>query len=175
LKEDAMSIDPRRHTQDRNWLEDLLRKIPGFRGYLEKEYRRESDELQRQWLADRLQRAKQASDRTARSLADAGKLDVLPQLDRLRARLDKLIARIRGAMQGYSGVFDLVRINEAVLEQVYSYDATLVDQLEALSKLVEQLPAEPDKLTSSLPEVHQKVDAIEAAWDQRENLLRGLT
>ncbi len=170
-----MSIDPSRHAENRNWLEELLRRIPGFRGYLEKEYRRESDELQRRWLADRLQAAKQRVDRVARSLVDTGQLDPLPQLDRLRGRLDKLISRIRGAMQGYSGMFDLVRINESVLEQVYSFDAGLMDRTDALVKSVEQLPDDSEKIAESLPKVYQDIDDIEAAWDQRENILRGLT
>ena len=39
-------------------MESILRKIPGFRGYLEKEYRRESDHLARTWLADRVGQCK---------------------------------------------------------------------------------------------------------------------
>ena len=58
--------EPRDHTEDRNWIEAVLRYVPGFRGYLEKEYRRESDDLQRDWLADRLQRSKRAINASAR-------------------------------------------------------------------------------------------------------------
>jgi hypothetical protein len=169
-----MPIDPGRHAQDRNALESLLRKIPGFRGYLEKEYRRESDALQRQWLSERLQLSKRAMDRLTRALVDAGQLDLLPALDQLRGRLDKLIARIRGAMQGYSGMFDLVQIREDLLERIYGYDSALVDQVEALSHSVEQLPHEPTQLAAAAQDVHAKIDAIESAWDQRANILRGL-
>ena len=72
--------EPREHTEQRNWIESILRHIPGFHGYLEKEYRREADELQREWLADRLQRSKRAVDNLARPLADAGQIDALPQI-----------------------------------------------------------------------------------------------
>ncbi len=88
--------EPREHTINRNLVESVLRYIPGFRGYLEKEYRRASDDLQRVWLADRLQRSKRAIDELTRPLVDAGQIDLLPQVDRLRGRLDKLIGRIRG-------------------------------------------------------------------------------
>ena len=67
--------EPRQHTQSRGWIESILRRIPGFKGYLEKEYRRDSDSLQRTWLADRLQRSKRALDTYSRTLVDAGKLD----------------------------------------------------------------------------------------------------
>jgi len=111
--------EPKEHTEKRNIVETILRYIPGFRGYLEKEYRRDSDHLQREWLADRLQRSKRAIDQFSRPLADAGKIDLLPEVDRLRGKLDTLIARIRGAMRGYSGFFDLVRVDEALLDRVY--------------------------------------------------------
>ncbi len=57
--------EPRQHAQSRGWIESIGRRIPGFKGYLEKEYRRDSDALQRTWLADRLQRAKRRSMPTA--------------------------------------------------------------------------------------------------------------
>ena len=167
-------VDPSEHAKNRNFIETILRYIPGFRGYLEKEYRRESDELQRDWLADRLTRSKRAIGDLTRPLADAGQIDILPQIDRLRGRLDKLIARIQGAMQGYSGFFDLVRVREDLLERVYEHDAELVDQVDALGLAIEQLPGQQDEITSALPDLHQKIDALERQWDQREDMLRGL-
>jgi ABC-type transporter Mla subunit MlaD len=167
-------LDPREHTERRNFIETILRYIPGFRGYLEKEYRRESDELQRNWLADRLQRAKRAIDEVSRSLADAAQLDALPQLDRLRGRLDKLIGRIRGAMQGYSGFFDLVRVDVPLLDRVYAHDVDLVQAVDQLAQAVEQLPPQQDKLAAALPAVMGKVDEIAVQWDLREGILKGL-
>ena len=41
---------PKDHTQKRGVIETIGRHIPGFRGYLEREYRRDSDKLQRDWL-----------------------------------------------------------------------------------------------------------------------------
>ena len=123
-------LDPSEHAEDRNFIETILRYIPGFRGYLEKEYRRESDELQRDWLADQLTRSKRAIGDLSRPLADAGQIDILPEIDRLRGRLDKLIARIRGAMQGYSGFFDL---GDCRLQRKNVQDRVLVE-------IAEQMP-----------------------------------
>ena len=131
---------PKDHAVDRNLIETVLRHIPGFRGYLEKEYRRESDELQREWLADKLQRSKRSVDELARQLVDAAEVDAIPPIDRLRVRLDRLLGRIRGAMQGYSGFFDLVRVDESLLEEVYAHDASLDELVDGLPfALAEQL------------------------------------
>jgi len=166
--------EPSEHAEHRNWLETILRYIPGFRGYLEKEYRRDSDELQREWLADRLQRSKRAIDELARPLADAGQIDALPQIDRLRGRLDKLIARIRGAMQGYSGFFDLVRVREDLLERVYEHDVGLMQRVDALGQAIEGLPDAPDRIPKTVTDLLAQIDALEQQWDVREDMLKGL-
>lgn len=166
--------EPKEHTEDRNWIETILRYIPGFRGYLEKEYRRESDDLQRDWLADRLRRSKRAIDDLGRSLADAAQIDLLPQVDRLRGRLDKLIGRTGGAMQGYSGFFDLVRVDEGLLDRVYEHDVGLMEEVEALAKAIEQLPEKQDELASRLGDLLRRAGDLDGKWDVREDMLKGL-
>jgi hypothetical protein len=135
--------EPRQHTEHRNLLETVLRHIPGFKGYLEKEYRRDSDALQRTWLADRLQQAKRSLDTLSSQLADAGRLDLLTQYDRLRAKIDRMIARIRGAWQGYSGIFDLVRVDEARLDRVYEHDVALMHLVEEFLESIKRLSGLP--------------------------------
>lgn len=169
--------EPKDHTRDRNFIEDILRRVPGFRGYLEKEYRRASDDLQRDALADRLGRAKRAIDDASRRLVDAGQIDTLPEMDRMRGKLDTLIGRIRGAVQGYSGFFDLVRVDEPLLERVYEHDVALMDQAEALAVRIEQLPERPDtndNLGRAGADVMSQIDAMQQRWDQREDILKGL-
>ncbi len=166
-------MEPKEHAEQRGAVESFLRRIPGFRGYLEKEYRRESDAMTRRWLADRLQRSKGGIDAAARPLADAGHIEQLPQLDRLRGRIDKLIGRVRGAMHGYSGFFDLVQVDEARLEAVYEHDLRLMDDAEALGKAIEGLPARRDQLDAALPELTGQIDALEREWDRRDSILKG--
>ena len=47
-----------RARERRNILEELGAKIPGFRGYLEAELRRDVDKMQRDWLAGQVDRAR---------------------------------------------------------------------------------------------------------------------
>jgi hypothetical protein len=166
--------EPRQHAQNRGVLESILRHIPGFKGYLEKEYRRESDALQREWLSDCLVRAKRSLDDYTRALADAGDLDSLPQWDRVRLRVDKLAARIRGAHRGYSGWFDLVQIDESVLDRVYDYDASLLDQVEQFAKTLEKLPTDKQPGTGQVADMLARSEKLEQAWDQREDILKGV-
>ncbi|NIP84547.1 MAG: hypothetical protein GTO03_02915 [Planctomycetales bacterium] len=166
--------DPREHAQNRNVIETLLRQIPGFRGYLEKEYRRESDALQRTWLSDRLDRSKRGVDGVTRALVDAGQIDQLPQWDRLRGRIDKLSSRIRSAMDGYSGFFDLVQIDEAALDRVYQFDAALVQRVDDFADRVERLEGEEESAAGELQRLLDETEALEKIWDEREDILQGL-
>ena len=52
-------------SDQRNWLERLGEKIPGYGGYVSKERRRDADKLQREHLADQLRAAKQPLTKSA--------------------------------------------------------------------------------------------------------------
>jgi hypothetical protein len=166
--------EPREHVQNRGWIESILRRIPGFKGYLEKEYRRDSDALQRSWLADRLQRSKPALDAYGRTLVDAKKLDMLAQLDHFKSRLDKNISRLRGAMPGYSGFFDLVQINEAVLDRIYQQDIKTMDAVDTLAAAIEKLTSATADTTALFPSLNDQLTQVEQALDHRQDILKGL-
>ena len=166
--------EPKDHYQKRGAVESLLRTIPGFRGYLEKEYRRDSDRLQREWLADRLQKSIRKLDEVSRLMADEARIDALPDCDRLRGRIDRLIGQIRGAMGGYSGFFDLVDINEATLDRVYDHDVAIMDDVESVAEAVESLPTDEAALRKSLGEITREVDQLDERWRVRTDILRGL-
>jgi len=166
--------EPKSHAEKRNGLEQLARHIPGFKGYLEKSYRRESDALTRTMLADRLDQAKRSLDGFGRKLVDAKRLGELSHCDRLRAGLDRVMSRIRGAMQGYSGVFDLVKIDEGVLDRVYAHDLGLIDEVDAVGSAIQQLDAKNDALRDAIDGVVQKVDSLDHAWNKRIEILQGV-
>lgn len=166
--------EPSQHAQSRGWIESILRHIPGFKGYLEKEYRRDSDALQRTWLADRLQRGKPNLDAYGRTLVAAKKLDQLAALDQFKSRLDKNISRLRGGMQGYSGFFDLVQINEARLDKVYQQDVQTMDAVEALAASMEKLSSATPDTSPQLPALNDQLHLVEQAIDHRQDILKGL-
>ncbi len=166
--------DPSRHARDRGAIESILRRIPGFKGYLDKEYRRDSDHLTRTWMADRLQSSKRGLDDYMRNLVDQGQIDAMPPCERLRTRLDGTISRIRGAVRGYSGLFDYVQVNEQLLEEVYEHDLVLADQVDDLADALENLPQTPEPAAAVIPALIQRVDKIDEKLAHRSDLLKGL-
>lgn len=167
-------VDPKQHASNRGAIETILRYIPGFSGYLEKEYRRDADALTRKWLADRLDRAKSPLDTYGRMLVDLGQIDQLPMIDRLRAKLDMTIGRLRGAMPGYSGFFDFVHIGEDQLDDIYDYDAAMITDADAVATRMEKLPTASDPPAVTIPPLISTLDAMLAKLDERENMLKGI-
>lgn len=166
--------DPLRHADDRNFLESLLRHVPGFHGYLERQYRRDSDMLLRKWLADRLSHGKQPLDDYLRQLVDAGQITELPQWERVRSRLDGFVSRLRAAVAGYSAVFDLVRVDQHLLDQVYEHDLSLVEGVNALHDSLAKLPAPREPGDLSVSGFLTQIDKLEQAFRGRHELLEGL-
>ncbi|MDX1964208.1 MAG: hypothetical protein SFX18_13725 [Pirellulales bacterium] len=164
--------EPRDHSQNRGYIESFLRVIPGFKGYLEKEYRRESDALAREQLVTLLQNSKRGIDDVTRGLVDAGQIDTLPQYDRVRGRIDKLIGQIRGAMQGYSGFFDYVQISEKELDKIYEADLNLLDEVELLSANVKKLSGGAADFTAAAMRLLAELDMLEQKWQLRDQLLK---
>ncbi len=167
-------VDPTKHDDDRGLVESILRKIPGFRGYLEKEYRRDSDHLARLWLADRIDACKAGVDRYQRNLLDARKIDFLDDCERMRTQLDTLASRVRGAVRGYSGVFDFVQVDEEMLDQVYDLDVILVDEAEWLLKAAEELLVSESDPPAAIAEFLKHVQELHGQFDRRSELLMGL-
>jgi hypothetical protein len=166
--------DPRQHAQGRGIIESILRWIPGFRGYLEKEYRRESDALARTWLADELEKGKKTLDNWGRTLVDAGQIDALPQIDRVRSKIDKVLARIKGAVHGYSGFFDFVQVNEDLLDDIYDHDMSTIAEVNSFVQAVNALSASGQSPATAVSDLMGKLDAIERQMDERSNMLAGL-
>lgn len=166
--------DPARHQQGRGIIESVLRIIPGFRGYLEKEYRRESDYLARKWIADRLQTSKRGLDEGMHQLVSAGKIDLLPELERLRSRLDRVISRVRGEVRGYSAFFEFVKVKEDQLDDVYDHDVSLMTDADKLAERLEKLADNPDISGPDVRELLDAVDQLDRKFDQRGEMLNGL-
>jgi len=168
-------IDPKRHADNRGAIESFLRTIPGFRGYLEKDYRQESDHLVRRWMADRLQHSKRALDASMTALTEAGRIDQLTAWERVKNRLDALINRLRGAVRGYSGFFDFVQVNVDLLERVYEHDLGLVQSVEKLAAAIEQNSGSADVSDTVTADWLRQIEDIDRRFSQRGEMLNGLS
>ena len=154
-------LDKARATQ--NVLEGIANAIPGFKGYRDKELRRDADRLEREHLASQLEACKKGLNDASAAASRSGALDAINDIETARKRLDKVIARVRYADRGYSGFFDTVKVDETVLARVYEFDLALVDDANAIAAAA----GDPKAMVG-------RIDAMDARLADREAILSGI-
>lgn len=156
-----------------NALEQLANAIPGFKGYRDKELRRDADRIQREYLASRLEETKKMLDGIAAAASRVGALDAINDVETARKRTDKVVARIRYADRGYAGFFATIKVDEGALDRVYRYDLSLLQGVdEARGAIVGgAASANPGQAVQALI---ARLDALDAALSERETILTGI-
>src|SRR5262247_3402654 len=158
-------------TDSRNWIERLSSKIPGYSGYVERERRRDIDKLHREHLADRLRGLKTPLTEVMRELSQSGgRLFEVGVVDSAIKKLDRLENRVRFASYGYSGFFDVVKIEQAELDAIYRFDLALVEQVHKIESKVNELKAQSGTaagLKAAAAELATAIDEADHAFDDR--------
>lgn len=147
--------------------------IPGYKGYKQKELRREADKLLRETLVGRLRTVSRELDALQNDLIAVGKIDLLDEAGRAVTQLQTFIDRVRTATYGYSGLFDAERVKEEQLDQLYQFDAALLDYVERLNNAVSRARAEVsgDETRALVLLVLDLAREANATFDRRRELL----
>ena len=122
-------------------LPDLIRDLPGVKGYVEKELRRDADRRLRRVIANELSEDKIGLLNVQQQLLREGGLKWLDEVDGAIQKLQILIGRVQTASQGYAGLFDAVRILEYQLDALHQFDVSLAESTSRLSDSIEKLSA----------------------------------
>ena len=160
--------------------ERIAAALPGFRGYKEKELRRESDKLIRNHLYLKLSKDKDNVRTISQKIADKRYLDILPDIDRLVAKMDRITEKVNHASYGYSGFYDIVKIKEENLDRMIAYDNQLLDSVNALTADIDALKAQLlsgdyTNLKDKIQGVADKFEMLEDTFDKREEVILGVT
>lgn len=161
--------------RDPNPLQKLIEVIPGFSGYMEREERRGADKLLREFLADEIDDAGQAIERIATKWSKAGELDYLDDLEEIAGRLRRAGDDLRFADYGYSGFFDLVKIDADDLNRFYQYDLSLRSFIADIGDDVEALTeAADDEIEDALADLDEDIDELNEMIEDRESVATDL-
>ena len=150
-----------------------MNSVPGFKGYRERDLRRDADRLQREHISARLEDGKKALNKVAADLTRVGDLDVINDVETARKRIDKVANRIRYAERGYSGFFDAVKVDETILAKVYAFDMGLVEDVDGVRAAASAAIGASDP-RAAVQDLIGRIDALDARLSERENVLRGV-
>lgn len=159
-------------------LGDLVGKIPGFAGYMERSRRREADQILRETLSARLEESRlqlsTVHQQLSRDIVQA--MDFAEPLGQADTRLMGLIGKIKDAPQGYAGFFDAVKIKEDDLAEIYAFDESMLayaDQVEADVNALEKATADNEDIGGAIRVLDQTLREANSAFTQRKELLSG--
>lgn len=152
----------------------LLGKIPGFKGYIERSNRRESDKLLRDLIANRFEEQWKDISALQRQLIREGGLEYVDDLEGAAIKLRQFIDRIRNASRGYAGFFDAIKVNEEELEKIYQYDLAMLGMVDEVQSGVENVEASigTDGLPAAIRHLtHVAADCVETFNRRSEVIL----
>lgn len=155
--------------------EQLVAKIPGYKGYKEKELRREADKLLRDHIVNRLRTVKTQLDGLQQDLMGVGKFDLLDETGSAATQIQTFIDRIRTAAYGYGGLFDAVKVKEDELDRVYEFDNALVGYADRIENAISNARAgiEGEEARAIILMVRDLAREANTTFDERQDVLRG--
>ncbi len=155
--------------------EQLVAKIPGYKGYKEKELRREADKLLRDHIVNRMRTVKTQLDGLQQDLIGAGKFDLLDETGSAATQIQTFIDRVRTAAYGYGGLFDAVRVKEDDLDRVYEFDTALLGYADRIENAIGNARAgiEGEDARALILMVRDLAREANTTFDGRQDVLRG--
>lgn len=159
--------------------ERILGQLPGFRGYKEKELRRESDKLIRNHLYRRLTEARNDLKEAFQKLSDSKMHEILTDMDRFIMRFDRVSQKINRASYGYAGFFNIVKVDESKLDKMIEFDNGLLDGVEKIVTEADAFKKEIvkqkfEKTRSRLDNLGDMLESLEEAFDGRDEVIKGV-
>lgn len=154
--------------------ENLVRKIPGYQGYKEKELRREADKLLRMEMAARFDDQRKRLSELQHKLISLAKIEFLDDLERAVMKLQLLIDRVKTASYGYAGLFDAVKVKEEQLDALYEFDNQMLGFVDEVASDVDQVASAitaGEGISNAIAQLVDTVDEANLTFGHREEAI----
>lgn len=157
-----------------NWLESILKRLPGYKGYEDMQERRAADRLMRDHVATLLKAQLADFQAVEKAALNSGGLSHMTALRDAKSKLQILIDKVATAMPGYSGFYDAVKIGPNELNQLYNFDADMLDNVDKFKEKIAALKT----AVSSNKGFDEALEALNAltteathTFSQRDNVI----
>jgi hypothetical protein len=170
----AGRTDPGGGTGGIRFLENLAYLVPGYRGYKEKELRREEDARLRGRVLAKLHVVKAIIEERLGCLTEQSLDSGADALDRRLRRAEGVADAVRYAPYGFSGFFDAEQVREETLEKILESDLLLFQDLDETVERLRGAPFPPrtkTAFTAFLTDLDADIERIEARLVARDKIL----
>ena len=160
-------------TGDMDIFKKIASKIPGFKGYVERQARRDSDKVLRDMIANRARELEGQISSLQREFISHGEIAYVDDLEAAAIKLRTFGDRVRTAPRGYSSLFEAVKINEEELAKLYEFDSTLLDKTDAVRRAIENVQSSvgTEGLPASIRNLESSARQCIEAYDQRDQIV----
>jgi hypothetical protein len=165
-----------RVTGDQDPIKKLASYIPGFSGYIERQNRRAADKLLRDTVARRFEELYKRLSALQAELISQGGLEYVDDIEKAALQIRMFTDKIRNATYGYSGLFDAVKINEAELAKIYTFDAAFFETAEQLKNAIDTVEATlgtPEGLPAVIRNLVTLARQAGVTYEQRYEIFNG--
>jgi len=155
--------------------EKLVAKIPGYKGYKQKEMRRDADKLLRAHIYGVLTAQRRRIEDIQGALGVA-QIEYVEQIGKARRRLQTLADTVNTAAYGYSGLFDAVKVGEEELDALYAFDDNLLTESDAIAASIDSLQAAMDNdesLSGAIRDLTGAVTRLRDLYNRRKDVITG--
>ena len=156
------------------FLENLAYLVPGYRGYKEKELRREEDARLRGRVLAKFQIIRSLLEEKLTRIAESALDRSVELLDRRLRRTETLADAVRYAPYGFAGFFDSETVREETLEKLLEIDLLLFQDLDETVERIRGVPFPPRHdagVEEFLRQLDEDLDRIEARLLTRDKVL----
>ena len=164
--------------ENRGILERICLWIPGYRGYRQKNIRRDVDQEVRAQDARAIDECKTILANIQRGVVENGDIQMAKSVERLRVKTDTYLKNIESAEAGYSGIWEATKTLEDELEAVMEWDAKLLESADDLKKLLNAIMDKVDAgsvdIKADLRGIERFLDDLDAGLGTRMQVIRGL-
>lgn len=167
-----------RIVSQRGSLEQLVARIPGFRGYQDSQARRQADRMLRDHLAEQLDHRISRLVRIEKIILDNFGMSYMTRTRDVKGRLQLYHDRIQSAAPGYAGLWAHMKIGADELERLYSFDEAqirYIDQIDQALEKLEQSALHKEGLDEAIMQLDNVVSEAIEAYDLRDDALTDLS
>jgi hypothetical protein len=157
--------------ENRDLIDRITVKLPGFNGYVEKAESYAADKIVRELLADRIQGFKNEINSTLSDLEKKKERANMADLDSLSIRMETMIKKCRHADFGSVSALSGVTISEEDKNRLLEYDWRLISALDEMDKNVNGLRSASENRGALLKGIADSLKEFEKNFDERKNVL----
>ena len=163
-------------TSQQDPFKKLASFIPGFKGYIERQNRRDADKVLRDTVARRFEDQWRRTSQLQSDMVSNGQIAFVDDIEKAAIKLRTFIDKISTAPRGYSGMFDAVKINEKELESIYQFDAAFFDLAEQVGRGLDNVEAslgDPAALPAAIRNVTTLARQAVETYNRRSEAVTG--